>query len=200
MKLGFRKGEKGFTLVELMVVMAIMSVLAAIVFPAVTGTTTVSRQTAQPMDINQVQTGTDRFNSDDYDGYPWPTDASLTGVTTPWTAGNLPTGSGPTGSGTSSDVYVFTQNDIAGIDWTSTANVSGQSMFFYPDYVRNRPDYAGETIIVAASSTSDNFTVKKGGEDVYIQLSNTTGGSLTFDKWGLDKDGSVWVFVDAESY
>jgi len=38
MKLSLKKGEKGFTLIELMVVMAIIAVLSAIDFPTVTGT------------------------------------------------------------------------------------------------------------------------------------------------------------------
>ena len=48
MKLGFKKGQKGFTLVELMVVMSIMAVLAAIVVPAVSGTSEVSKDRSLP--------------------------------------------------------------------------------------------------------------------------------------------------------
>lgn len=180
--------------------MAILAILAAIVFPTVTGTTTVSRQTAQPMDINQVQTATDRFNADDTDGSPWPTDASLTGVTIAWSAGKLPTGTGPTGAGTSISPYVFTQDDIAGIAWTSSATVSEESKNFYPDYLRGKPGYDDTTISVSANVTSATFQIKKAREDIYVKLSNTTSDNLTFDAWGLDKDGGVWVFVDAASY
>lgn len=200
MKLGFKRGQKGFTLIELMVVMAVMAVLAAIVVPSVTGTSTTSRRTAQPTDISEIQTAVTRFNTDDNDGKPWPTNASLTGVTTAWTAGNLPTGTGPTGSGNSTHPYVFTQNDIAGINFTSAATVSSSSVAFYPDYIRNQPKYATATISVNANSTSDNFTIRQSGSDVYIQLSNTTSGNLTFSAWGLDKSGGAWIFKSASDY
>ncbi len=200
MKLGFKRGQKGFTLLELMVVMAIMAVLAAIVVPSVTGVTTTSRRTAQPTDIGEIQTATDRLHSEDIDGAPWPTKASLTGVTTAWVAGKLPTGSGPTGSGNSTSPYVFTQNDIAGIDFNSAATVSSGSKVFYPDYMRNLPKYATTTISVNANATSDNFTMKQGGNDVSVQLSNTTSGNLTFSAWGVDRYGGVWVFKSASDY
>lgn len=54
MKLGFKRGQKGFTLVELMVVMAIMAVLAAIVFPAVSGTSEVAGDSQVKQDASTV--------------------------------------------------------------------------------------------------------------------------------------------------
>ncbi|MBI4180965.1 MAG: pilin [Chloroflexi bacterium] len=200
MKLGFKRGQNGFTLVELMVVLAILAVLAGIAIPSVTGVTTISRQTTQPMDINEVQTAADRFNADHSDGSPaWPTKASLALVTTAWSAGSLPTAD-PTGSGTSTDVYVFTQNATAGIDWSSNTTVSGVTKVFYSDYLRSKPRYADTTITVNAGATSDNFTIRKGNSDVYIQLKNTTSGNLTFSVWGVDRDGAVWVFKNAVDY
>lgn len=64
MKLGFRRGEKGFTLVELMVVMAIMAVLATIVIPAVTGTKQVSSDTQVKQDATVVETAVGDYNAD----------------------------------------------------------------------------------------------------------------------------------------
>jgi prepilin-type N-terminal cleavage/methylation domain-containing protein len=192
-------GGHGFTLVEMMVVLSIMAVMAAIVFPAVTGTTTTSREATQPMDINSVQTGVDRFNAGDTDGSPWPTLAPLSG--TDWDAGELPTAADAfTGAGTSGDPYLFDYDSIAGIKWVSPATADGESRTFNPDYVRSIPDHATDTITVTASGTSDVFLIKKGGEDVYVQLSNSSAGNLDFLKWGVDHEGSVWVFVDADSY
>ncbi|MBI2829774.1 MAG: prepilin-type N-terminal cleavage/methylation domain-containing protein [Chloroflexi bacterium] len=59
MKIGFikstiKKGQKGLTLVELMVVMSILAVLAAIVFPAVSGTQEVSKGSQVKQDASTV--------------------------------------------------------------------------------------------------------------------------------------------------
>ena len=64
MKLGFKRGEKGFTLVELMVVMAIMAVLSAIVLPAVTGTKQLSLDSQVKQDAYAVETGVSKVNAD----------------------------------------------------------------------------------------------------------------------------------------
>ncbi len=66
MKLGFKRfvkrGQKGVTLVELMVVMAILAVLASIIFPAVSGTQEVSVNSQSKQDASTVSNGmTDYF-------------------------------------------------------------------------------------------------------------------------------------------
>ncbi|MBI2830423.1 MAG: type II secretion system protein [Chloroflexi bacterium] len=71
MKMGFMKsvikrGQKGLTLVELMVVMSILAVLAAIVFPAVSGTQEVSRGSQVRQDASTVNTSiADYFKDED---------------------------------------------------------------------------------------------------------------------------------------
>ena len=192
-----------------MIVMAILAVMAAVVFPSVTGTTTTSRVTGQSTDISAVGTGVDRFNADDTDGSAWPTEANLNADTVPgstaWLAGKLPaSSSGATGTGTSADPYIFNQNDIARIKWDSQATTTGGTKAFYPDYLKNKPDYTADTdtISLAFSVSSSTFKIRKAGSDVYVKLknANTAGAAVLFTKWGLDKYGQVWVFVDAEAY
>lgn len=64
MKIGFKRGQKGFTLVELMVVMAIIAVLAAIVVPPVTGTKQTSSESQVKQDASNVQTAVGKYNAD----------------------------------------------------------------------------------------------------------------------------------------
>lgn len=59
-----KKGNKGFTLVELMVVMAILGVLAAIVTPAVSGTKQVGKDAQVKTDGTNIQTAAGKFNTD----------------------------------------------------------------------------------------------------------------------------------------
>lgn len=69
LRLARRQG--GFTLIELMVVMAIMTVLAGIVVGGVVGTTDVGRDAAASSDQNTIQSAVDRFYSDaDPQEYP----------------------------------------------------------------------------------------------------------------------------------
>ena len=58
-----KRGSRGFTLVELMVVMSIISVLMAVVFPAVTGTRSVSSGTQTAQDAQSVQSGLETYNN-----------------------------------------------------------------------------------------------------------------------------------------
>ena len=190
--------SQGFTLVELMVVLAIVGVLTAIVFPAVTGATTRGKNTAQAQDINAVQTGVDRHNSEDEDGSSWPTDEALDANS--WAIGELPTGTGPTGSGTESDPYVFTEVDIAGMDFVSAAFTEDGDKTFFPDFLRTLPDHNSDTITVAGVDVSATFRINKGSVDTYALLSNTTSGTLIFSVWGLDNSGGVWSFIDQDSY
>ena len=122
---GMLRGNKGFTLVELMVVMAIIAVLAAIVVPTVSGVTGKGSETAKGQDITQVQSQLDQFNSDSDTG-EWPTKADIAAIPA-WTAGNLPT-----------------SGKYAGIEWTTSTNVSGTPKAFYPDYIKKQPRHASE--------------------------------------------------------
>ncbi|MCH7554372.1 MAG: hypothetical protein IIC82_10290, partial [Chloroflexi bacterium] len=68
------------------------------------------------------------------------------------------------------------------------------------DYLRNLPDHATEVITVVSSGTSAVIRIVRGGNDVYVQLSNTTGGSLDFPAWGLNGQAVTWSFIDANVY
>ena len=60
----FKRGQKGFTLVELMVVMAIMAILSAVVIPAVSGTSEVSKNSQVTNDAGLINTADSDFYGD----------------------------------------------------------------------------------------------------------------------------------------
>ncbi len=176
-----RTREKGFTLVELLVVMSIMAVLAAVVVPAVTGINTTARNAAQPEDINQLQNAATRFNAD---SGSWPTKAS-TGAS----AGALPA----TTFTNTTTLYTFTKASIAGIALTSTYD----SKTFVPDYT-STPKHGSDTVTVP--TTNKTITISKQGVTNTVTLLNTTAAEETWDAWGIDSKGGVWSFITKDSY
>ena len=177
----FTRGQRGFTLIELLTVAAIMAVLSAIVFPAVSGTTTTSRESTQSVDINSVQTAADRYNQD--------TGLNSTAAFSVTPAGDLATGLA-TGTGILADPFLFSNDDLAGVDF----------VVLDTSYLRNLPDHNAEVLTVLAGAQSSVLRIVRGGADVHVQLDNPTGGSLDFPAWGVDASGVVWVFVDADVY
>jgi prepilin-type N-terminal cleavage/methylation domain-containing protein len=75
MKLGFRRGEKGFTLVEIIIVLAVISILAAIAVPAVGGYIRQGKERAWKADRDILQAAVDawRTDIDNRVGNLWPT-------------------------------------------------------------------------------------------------------------------------------
>ncbi len=65
---GLRKGEKGFTLVELLIVLAIIAVLAAVVIPNVTGMLGKGQEQSYSTDKKTVQSGVMAYDIDIRDG------------------------------------------------------------------------------------------------------------------------------------
>ncbi len=127
----FLRGKRGFTLVELMVVMAIMAVLAGIVVPTVIGVGSQAKGTAKTSDTKEVDDAVQKFSVDTskFPTYGSTPAAGQTPANT-WSAGSVP-------AANSTPAY-------AGINFTYSGTKSdGTPVALYPDYLKKLPKYAG---------------------------------------------------------
>ncbi len=98
-----KRGEKGFTLVELLIVLAILAVLAAVVIPNVTGMFGRGAEQAYDTDLETIQMSASTFYFDIHNG------PDVTG----WTVGD------------GTDAHLYPTSDGAAGTQTATTFASG---------------------------------------------------------------------------
>jgi prepilin-type N-terminal cleavage/methylation domain-containing protein/prepilin-type processing-associated H-X9-DG protein len=82
------KGRAGFTLVELLVVIAVIAILAAILYPVLAAAREKARQTSCASNLKQIGNAVQMYNQD-YDG-TYPTNPIPTGISNPEQIGFTP--------------------------------------------------------------------------------------------------------------
>ncbi len=121
MKIGFKRGEKGFTLIEIIIVLAVLGVLAAVVIPNVSGYLGRAKDRGWGADRDILQAAVDSYRTDigKRAGNPWPTLGGLIG--TPADLGN---GTANTTDGDYGDVGDKDINLEVGEDLNSFIDIS----------------------------------------------------------------------------
>jgi prepilin-type N-terminal cleavage/methylation domain-containing protein len=213
------KKEKGFTLIELMVVVAIIAILAAVVASQVADTTGTARSASKKTDVNAVQSAVDRWFTDNSD-FPWVNwTVSTDGVDLDAT--NATTG------------VLSTQLDL--IEYSDASNDD----LLDQDYLRTIPTHEGlhvwfdgpnKLLVIdidndyAASTTTDYSdgsyadssddlqiaTIDPADTDLWIDVDDDGEEDLivdattaVFDKgspWLIDNEGNVYCLIPDSSY
>ncbi len=93
------KGKKGFTLIEVIVILAVIAILAAVLTPMIIGYISDARKSAAQSDVKIIATAIQAFNRDMRDWPIWETNtARKTGTTPSYAALQSKDGEPPTGT------------------------------------------------------------------------------------------------------
>jgi prepilin-type N-terminal cleavage/methylation domain-containing protein len=217
----FLKEQKGLTLLELTVVAAILSLLAALTAVAVTGTVSQSRATTKTTDTAEIQKAVDNYAGQHPQGrYPTP-DGCLPGT-------GLDTASFTCSATVTEHSQVFTASESTlGVDLdgdgqlTSSVKLvpiiwdngfidaNGNTVTFYPDFVGKLPNHAYDRCAPgqACESWVKYGTADYDSDGVTDYVAGDTVDAITSLElaslpvvWALDGNGKVRVVLPDERY
>lgn len=152
------RGKSGFTLVELMVVIAILSVLAAIVSGGVVGTKAGSELSQAKSDAANVQSTAQRFNNFSRTGL-WP-ESAITFSTPNYTIASKTV----TNTMLPSAMQTGLETSHTYVNWTAGTEVRQAgggvaTAYFVPDFINQKPD---STRLVRGTYDEYLWLLKKG--------------------------------------
>ncbi len=146
------KRNKGFTLLELMVVMGILAVLAAIIFPAVSGVKGTSVEGQAKTDADATQKGLERFNNQSIKAGIFPEETFTVPSYNFFDSNGASARTVTAAASTTTDAGKYTK-----IKWDAEVKVWLQdgtvaAMNFVPNFLQKQPESAG---LVADENASD---------------------------------------------
>ena len=117
---GSRRSQEGFTLVEIMVVLAVLAILAAVVIPNVSGFLTRGKDSAYTADQRLLQAAVDAWRSDTRSrtGNQWPLVGSTNVISIPaLVSGNYLKGNDSVASANTSNMTGATNSPAGTYTW-----------------------------------------------------------------------------------
>ncbi len=174
-----RSGQAGFTLLELMIAMAILGVLMSIVAPRVSGTKGTSIESQIKSDAYNIQTGINNYNSKSIKNNAWPDQALGTSYAYSATAGGVTLAPGDKvvlvnkGVAVAPDVSAYVEiawEASTGV-WESDGTVNTAKLA--PDFVQKIP----ETANLRNDEGISDSTGKKLSEVLWLMKKNQVGTS-----------------------
>lgn len=219
---GSNRAQRGFTLVEMTVVLAIIAVLAALALPAVTGVTTDSRGTGKGGDQKQVDQALLRYEDSNGGLFATATNTTDSDFTATFYDADgdgfikaLINNEAVATSGTTPSVDVTCGSSATNVA-DSLLTCLGNIKFgvLVPTYISSTPKHAGEKVKATATNSPDNNLTGDNDwatADFYIENCDSNGATCQFflennDSladlyvWALNKNNSAFTFKEDNVY
>jgi prepilin-type N-terminal cleavage/methylation domain-containing protein len=208
-----RKGQRGFTLVETIIVIVVLVILAAIAFPAVSGFVASTRTQGKESDIRKVESGVQRYFAEHENALPISGSASPTSSLTDVDGDGIlkvkvnTIADDPPGFPADGAVDMVC-GDGSGTMQAALAQCFGALDFagkLAPDYVKESPKHAADAVTATADGDGATADLSVTGGDsagarveLYLDASIAITDGLKV--WNVDKAARVIILKGDADY